>query len=949
LWTFIVVGLTAGGAYALTAIGVVTIYRGSGVLNFAQGAIGMAGTYVFWEVYSDGAATHGLHPLERWPVLAAMVVGIGAGALIGLLVYVLVMYPLRNASELARVIATLGVLLIIQNIALLIYSSESTVIPRFLGHGSFSFFGAPFRFDSAIVLAVVVVLAIALTLLFRLTRLGLSATALQVQPVAASTLGISPHPVGIITWTLGGSLAASAGILVVPAIGLSPTQLTLLINYALAASLLGRFRNYGITVAAALAMGIAESVMIDFGVADWIRLSTPFVVILVALVAGGTAVPGRGFAESHLPRVSTGRLRPVQIAVWLGVATFLALGVGTGWSIAVANAAIAALVSIAIVIVTGYAGQISLATYAFMGIGAMLGAHAAGTWGLGYPLTIVVGTLSGAIAGLLMGLPAIRVRGIDLTVATLGFGIVIANTVFISSTFIGNNGFDGIVVPSPTLFGLNVDPSRYPARFTILCLVVLVLVGIGAANLRRSTAGRRLLAVRANERGAAALGISVGGAKVAAFALGGAVAGLAGSLTVFRSRTVTFTNFDVFRSIFALVFTVVSGVGYVAGAIYSGVISTGGLISYLFINLTSNIDVILAILSGVFVVQIMLQSPDGVIPLMSQQKAWALQRLRPRRRTPAVVAQLRSAEPQQAAPQPAQPQPAQSQPARRQHQAQAEPATVAAEPIRTGEVLLRVDGLSLQYGPVKAVDHVSLEVRQGEILGVIGPNGAGKTSLVDAITGFASKTEGSIHLGGHEVSGWSIRRRARAGLGRTFQNLELFSDLSVRENLLAAHDRRSLAAYLSGWVRPGSDHLTGSAAEAATLLGLEACLDSEINTLPQGTQRLVAVARALAAKPRVLCLDEPAAGLDQAERDAMSRAIQLIVHRLGLGVLIIEHNIDVVAGLCDRLLVLDFGKVVAGGVPGDVLSSDIVRRAYLGEGSEPHGAQPVDFAEEARQ
>jgi sulfate-transporting ATPase len=244
---------------------------------------------------------------------------------------------------------------------------------------------------------------------------------------------------------------------------------------------------------------------------------------------------------------------------------------------------------------------------------------------------------------------------------------------------------------------------------------------------------------------------------------------------------------------------------------------------------------------------------------------------------------------------------------------------------------------------------VSLEVRQGEILGVIGPNGAGKTSLVDSITGFASKAEGSIHLGGHEVSGWSIRRRARAGLGRTFQNLELFSDLSVRENLLAAHDRRSLAAYLSGWARPGSDRLTGSAAEAATLLGLDECLDSEIRTLPQGTQRLVAVARALAAKPHVLCLDEPAAGLDQPERDAMSRAIQLIVHRLGLGVLIIEHNIDVVAGLCDRLLVLDFGKVVAGGVPGDVLSSDIVRRAYLGESSEPHGAQPADFAEEARQ
>jgi sulfate-transporting ATPase len=937
LWTFIVVGLTAGGAYALTAVGVVTVYRGSGVLNFAQGAIGMAGTYVFWEFYANGAATTGLHPLERWPVGWAMVVGIGAGALIGLLVYVLVMYPLRNASELARVIATLGVLLIIQNVALLFYSSQTTVIPRFLGHGSFTVFGAPFRYDSAIVLAVVVLLSVGLTLLFRLTRLGLSATALQVRPVAAATLGISPHPVGVITWTLGGSLAAAAGILVVPAIGLSPTQLTLLVNYALAASLLGRFRNYGITVAAALAMGIAQSVMTLYNVSDWISQTIPFAVIIVALVVGGTAVPGRGFAESRLPRVGTGRLRPVQTAIWLGVATFFALGLGSGWSIAVANAAIAALVSLAIVIVTGYAGQISLATYALMGIGALLGAHAAAGWGLGYPMTIVVGTVAGGIAGLLLGMPAIRVRGIDLTVATLVFGIVIPNTVFVSSIFIGNNGYDGIVVPAPALFGLNVDPTVYPARFTILCLVVLTLVGIGTANLRRSAAGRRFLAVRANERGAAALGISVGGAKVAAFALGGAVAGLAGSLIVFRSRTVTFTDFDVFRSIDALAFTIVSGVGYVAGAIYTGVISTGGLISYLFFGVTTRIDTILAILSGVLVVQIMLQNPDGIIPLMSRQWAWIKQRVR---RRPTAAAPAAAAPAAAARPRPAEVRPAESRPPR-----SGGPRLVAAEPAQPGEVLLRADGLGLRYGAVRAVDGVSLEVRQGEILGVIGPNGAGKTSLIDAITGFARQTDGEIHFGGADISHWPIRRRARAGLGRTFQNLELFSDLTVRENLLAAHDRRSLAAYFSGWVRPGSDRLTDAAAEAVTLLGLEACLGSEIHTLPQGTQRLVAVARALAARPRVLCLDEPAAGLNQAERDAMSRAIRLVARRLRVGVLIIEHNIDVVTGLCDRLLVLDFGKVVTAGLPGEVLASDIVRRAYLGA-AEPAAARPADLAGE---
>jgi ABC-type branched-subunit amino acid transport system ATPase component/branched-subunit amino acid ABC-type transport system permease component len=925
LWTFIIVGLTAGGAYALAAIGVVTIYRGSGVLNFAHGAIGMAGTYVFWEFYKNGAATHGDSPVARWSVGPAMAIGILAGAVIGLLVYLLVMYPLRNASELARVIATLGVLLIIQNAALLLYSSETVVIPRFLGRGTFKLFGAPFRYDSAIVLAVVIVLTIALPLLFRFTRLGLSATALQVQPVAASTLGISPHPAGVITWTLGGSLAAAAGILVVPSIGLSPTQLTLLINYALAASLLGRFRNYPVTVIAALGMGIAESVMILHNVPDWIRLCTPFFVIIVALISGGTAVPGRGFAESRLPKVSSARLRPMQAAIWLGIATFVGLGISDGWSISIANAAIAALVSLAIVIVTGYAGQVSLATYALMGIGALLGAHAVGSWGWSYPVMIVIGALGAAAAGLVLGLPAIRVRGIDLTVATLVFSIVIANTVFISSVFIGNNGFDGIVVPEPKVFGTDLDPGLHPARFTALCLAALVLVAFGVANLRRSVAGRRFLAVRANERGAAALGISVGGAKIAAFALGGAVSGLAGALTVFRSRTVTFTNFDVFRSIYALAFTIVSGVGYVAGALYAGVITLGGPISYVFRHVSSDVDLWLAIASGVLVVQIMLQNPDGIIAILGEQKGWLVQKARRLVGLPAAVKERKR---------------------RRHPDDPPQPVEIAAARTGPGDVILSVDALSLRYGSVTAVKDVSIDVRAGEVVGVIGPNGAGKTSLIDAITGFARKGDGAVRLEGEEVSKWSIRRRARHGLGRTFQNLELFSDLTVRENLLVAHDKRGVNAYITGWVRPGSDRLTGAAAEAVYLLGLEPWLETEIHTLPQGTRQLVAVARALAAQPQVLCLDEPAAGLDQAERDAMSRAIRLVVQRLRIGVLLIEHNIDVVSGLCDRVFVLDFGAVVASGSPADVLASDIVRTAYLGTGGAPVRPEPVAVGEE---
>ncbi len=916
LWVFIVVGFAAGGAYALTAIGVVTVYRGSGVLNFAHGGIGMVGTFAFWEVYGNTLATRNDSPMAHWGLAPSLVVGVLLGAAVGLLVYAVVMYPLRNASELARVIASLGVLLVLQNVALLNYQADPVIIGRFMGQDSFDFLGAPLKVDTAVVCVLCIVLPIALNLLFRLTRLGLSATALRAKPVAASTLGISPHPTGIITWALGGALAAAGGILALPVIGLSPTRLTLLINYAFAASLLGKFRSYTVAVVAAFAMGIAESIMVLYDVASWIRLSTPFVVILAALVAGGTAVPGRGFAESRMPRVGSGLLKPIPIAIVAGISTFLLLGLNSGWATTMVNASIAALVSLSIVIVTGYAGQISLAPFAIVGVATLLVAHTVGDWNLGYELGLPVALLSGAGIGFLIGLPAVRVRGLDLTVVTLGFGIVVSDAVLTYVPFlggaVGTQGFSGLPVPQPQLFGADFDSATQPYRFGVLCVVTAALLAFGVANLRRSRAGRRLLSARANERGAAALGISVGGAKIAAFTLGGAIAGVAGWLTVFRTRIITFDNFDVFRSIFALAFTIVGGVGYVAGALYTGFITAGGPAVYVFtnvFNVSSKFDQWLTIFSGVLVIQIMLQSPDGIIALVSHQRQ-DIKRL---------IRKMRGRQAPPVSP------PAVMTDAERE----ARRLTVARV-ADTGTVQLRLDGLTIDYGNVRAVDSVSLQVTSGRILGVIGPNGAGKTSLIDAVTGFTRLARGSVELAGEDATRWTIRRRARAGLGRTFQNLELFDNLTVRENLLAASDRRDLVAFLTGWVNPGSRELQGAAAEAASLLDLHAILDVRISDLPQGTQRLVAIARALAAQPKVVCLDEPAAGLGEQERDNMSAAIKSLVDLLGIGVLIVEHNIDVVSGLCDDIVVLDFGKVIASGAPDEVLGSEIVRAAYLG-------------------
>ncbi len=420
-----------------------------------------------------------------------------------------------------------------------------------------------------------------------------------------------------------------------------------------------------------------------------------------------------------------------------------------------------------------------------------------------------------------------------------------------------------------------------------------------------------MLAVRANERGAAAAGISVARTKLAAFALSGAVMGLIAGVITFRTGAVAIDQNSLFLSIRVLVFTIVGGIGFVLGVVYPALTTLGGPISHAF-NGPGAIDDFLLAAAGPLVVLILLFEPDGFVALIAPPRDRLLTWVHHRgRRRGAKAFTLPGF-----------------------HRKERRPVEVRSEATRpaipVGERLLALDGLTVDYGPVRAVDHVTLEVRAGEVLGVIGPNGAGKTSMIDAVTGFERRSAGRITLRGRPVSRWSAHRRARAGLGRTFQHLELFDGLTVRENLLVASDRRRVLGFVTGWLLPGRARLSATARRACALLDLEHLLDERVEALPYGDQHLVALARALAADPYVVCLDEPAAGLAGDERDAMTRAVRSIADSLHIGVLLIEHNIDVVASLCDRVVVLNFGQLIREGEPSEVLASDAVRAAYLG-------------------
>ncbi|OLO25782.1 hypothetical protein PZ61_0235695 [Streptomyces sp. MNU77] len=897
---FLLIGLGSGGAYALLALGVVVVYRGSGVVNFANGGLALFGAAVFYETRPDLSDA------------GAVAVATVLTAVLGALIHLLVMWPMRHSSPLARVIATLGLLAAIQELAEHRYGTLVKFVQPVFPAGSVEpIEGAAVGQDRLLLLGTTVVLSAAAWLVYSRTRFGLATTGVAESELAMASLGWSPNLVATCNWAVGGGLAGLAGALLSPITGLSPTALSLTVVPALSAALVGGFSSIPLTLAGGLLVGVLESEATRYVTAPGWATAVPFVVIIVFLVLRGKALPLRSHLVDRLPRVGSGRPR-ARLAVPLVVLLAVSLAVsGSGWADAVTTSVTYALICLSLVVVTGFAGQLSLAQFSLAGVGALVAGRLADAAGFPFPLALVAGVLATVPVALLVALPALRARGVNLAVVTMGLAVVISSVVLANPDYTGG-AVRGTVVPEPEIFGLSVFATEHSERYAALAFLLLLIAAWAVSNVRRGRAGRRLLAVRDNERAAASVGISVVGAKLYAFVLAGAIAATGGVLMAFRNPHVEFGQFDVFASINAVLLSVIGGIGYIGGAFFGGPAAPGAMVQ----NILSNwFDIAgwFTFISSVVLVLVVVFTPDGA----AHENARGIARLGARRA--AHRSRTGKADPPEGAPAAGDPPAADGRTDRR-----------AVE--RVTPMTLELRDLTVRFGGVTALKDVSLTVAPGEIVGLIGPNGAGKTTLIDATTGFVPGYGGQVLLGGEPVDGLSAVARARAGLTRSFQSLELFEDLTVEGNLRAASDPHGFDAYFLDLVRVEHGPLPATASASVDEFGLRDVLDRLPSGLPYAQRRLVAIARAVSASPSVLLLDEPAAGLDEASTRELSALIRRLADEWGIGILLIEHDVSMVLSSCDRVVALDFGTVLATGSPDEIRVHPGVVEAYLGSG-----------------
>ncbi len=644
LLLFAILGLGTGALIAGIALGIVLTYRGSGFINLATGAIAMLGGYSYWSLKTGEYGWYA-------STAAALVLTFLFLVVLGLLIELVAFRPLRTASPLAKLAASLGVLLVAQAGVALAFGIDTKPQPPVLPRDTIKLLGSIVPVDRLILPAIVVAVALALSLVFRLTRFGLATRAASENEVGAMLLGLSPNQLALTNTVLATVIAGGLGVLAASITQLDSTSLPLQVVPALTAALFARFTSFWIAVSVGLSIGMLENILYYLQTFGWfptdngvalpgVQPLLVFGLMVVAMFVRGTSLPTRGeLIEQRLPLAprATQLWRAALIATTAAAVALVVLPYD--FRQALITSLLATVMCLSLVVITGYVGQISIVQLALAGVSGFILSHLSTDHGIGFPWAMLIGAVGATICGLVVAVCALRVRGVSLAVVTLAAAVAIEQFVFLNTTWGG--GSSSSPVPEPKIFGLDLGPygsfrgldGKVPSPvFGFFVLAVTLALGLLVANLRRSDLGQRMLAVRSNERAAAAAGINVRNVKLAAFGIASFIAGIAGALYGYNFSSVTVSRFSALTALSLIALAYVGGITMVSGAVFAGLISVEALFPYAlekWFGVSGNWALLFA---GAALILTLLQNPDGVAGA-----AYKRRMAKRRKRAPAVL------------------------------------------------------------------------------------------------------------------------------------------------------------------------------------------------------------------------------------------------------------------------------------------------------------------------
>ncbi|MEO5874220.1 MAG: ATP-binding cassette domain-containing protein, partial [Streptosporangiaceae bacterium] len=780
---YILSGLVTGAIFAVMASGLTLSYSATGVFNFAHGTIGFVSALLYFEL-TTGAG------LPAW--LAGLITVGGFAPLLGYVLHRLMFRGLATAGETPQIVATIGLTIALPALGLWLVELfdfqpvNEGASPRGLGpqpaHTWQPLDGVTLDSDQLVTFVLAAVAALALWIVMRHTPLGLRMRATVDSRDLAEQRGISADASSAQAWMLSSVLAALAGVLAVPTLGLDQTAFTVLLFTAATAAVFGRLSSIPWTFAAGLALGVVQNLVA--GYADFaeqvtgLRTAVPALLLFAGLVVlnrSRSRVAGSIASDAPPPDYLADLPRWRRVLPWsagiVALLVFVLFFASGYWAGLIAAGLVLSLIFCSFVVVTGIGGMVNMAQATFAALAALTAGLAVDK-GLPFPVAVLLGMLAAMAAGLIVALPSLRLGGKVLALATLALGLLADQVLFQIDAF--SNGTLGWKFPAVTIGSTDTNDPR---TRVVLLLVIIGLVGLLIRNLERSPSGRAILAVRSAPTAAQVIGVSAVRTKLILFTVASAIAGLGGVLYATFAGQIYTTDLRLSLGFVWLAVVVLQGVRRIEGAVLGGLIIGVAPEVLSYVTTSSQVESILFGLGGV----ILAKHPDGVLAQFAE--------LRYRRRHAPVV---------------------KAAPAKTAGTVKTAGTTAA---VADRAAVLRLAGVTAGYGDATVLRGIDLDVHAGQVIALLGANGAGKSTACKVAVGAVRPTGGEVLLNGAEITGRAAFRRARDGVFLAPEGRGVFPGLTLEENLTiwlpAAEDRARVYERLPS-LAPRRDVLAGS-------------------------------------------------------------------------------------------------------------------------------------------